>query len=293
VNGLELAMVLASALLHASWSAAIKGARDPLAFNALQAVLSAVLGLSVLALFGPRTLSPTLWALAGATFLAHALYYYWMSRALERADLTLAYPIIRSTPALLPLIAVPLLGESLSPIGALGIAIVVLGVWGVYGGAGGGWRTAFRPELRFSWLTLIATVAYSLTDKAAMTALQDQSWSAALPRTLTWFCLLSVGSSAVFLPLAARRLSRADWSAAVRRDPWRATASVAASTAGYGLILQAYQTAPASYVVAVRQTSVLFAVGIAMFFLRERPSRRRVLGALATVLGVAFIAWGG
>jgi drug/metabolite transporter (DMT)-like permease len=290
VNGLELAMVLASALLHASWSAAIKGARNPLAFNALQALLSAVLGLAALGWSGLPTLPRTIWGLAAGTFLAHALYYYWMSRALERADLTLAYPIIRSTPALLPLIAVPLLGESVSPVGGIGIAIVVLGVWGVYGGAGGGWRGALRPELRFSWLTLIATVAYSLTDKAAMAGLEALPWSVALPRTLTWFCLLSVGSSALFLPLAARRVTRADFVAALRRDSGRALASVAASTVGYGLILQAYQTAPASYVVAVRQTSVLFAVGIAMFFLREQPSRRRVLGATATVLGVAAIA---
>ena len=53
-------------------------------------------------------------------------------------------------------------------------------------------------------------------------------------------------------------------------------------------------TAPASYVVAVRQTSVLFAVVLGVAVLRERPGRPRVVGAAATVLGVALIArWGG
>jgi drug/metabolite transporter (DMT)-like permease len=36
--------------------------------------------------------------------------------------------------------------------------------------------------------------------------------------------------------------------------------------------------------------SVLFAVGIGALWLRERPSRPRVVGALATVAGVALIA---
>jgi drug/metabolite transporter (DMT)-like permease len=55
-------------------------------------------------------------------------------------------------------------------------------------------------------------------------------------------------------------------------------------------VLQALATAPASYVVAVRQASVLFALLLGVLRLRERPGRPRVLGALATVAGVALIA---
>ena len=63
-----------------------------------------------------------------------------------------------------------------------------------------------------------------------------------------------------------------------------------ASFASYALILEALRTAPVSYVVAVRQTSVIFAVILAVGWLGERPSRIRVLGGLATVVGVALIA---
>ena len=41
---------------------------------------------------------------------------------------------------------------------------------------------------------------------------------------------------------------------------------------------------------AVRQSSVLFAVVLGVLWLRERPGRERVVGALATVVGVALIA---
>jgi len=43
-------------------------------------------------------------------------------------------------------------------------------------------------------------------------------------------------------------------------------------------------------VVAVRQMSVLFALLFAVVWLRERPDRRRVIGATATVVGVALIS---
>lgn len=52
------------------------------------------------------------------------------------------------------------------------------------------------------------------------------------------------------------------------------------------------RTAPVSYLVAVRQTSVLFAVAMAMLTLGERPGRGRISGALASVAGVALIACG-
>jgi drug/metabolite transporter (DMT)-like permease len=42
-------------------------------------------------------------------------------------------------------------------------------------------------------------------------------------------------------------------------------------------------------VVATRQLSVVFAVSLALLWLRERPSRARLVGAALTVAGVATI----
>ena len=77
---------------------------------------------------------------------------------------------------------------------------------------------------------------------------------------------------------------------AVRTQLPTAAAAALISLVGYALILRALETAPVSYVVAVRQTSVLFVVLLGALWLGERPGRPRVLGALATVLGVALIA---
>ena len=248
----ELALVITSALLHAVWSTAIKGSRDPLVFNLLQGAFSVAAGAVVLSQVEIASISPALWRWLAVTSVAHGLYIYWLSRALECGDLTLVYPIARSTPALLPLVAVPLFGESLTAVGGLGIAIVVGGLWLVQAGAGLDWRALRSPAARYAGLTLLATVGYSVADKGAMLELREH-------------------------PVARTQL-------------WSATAASVVSLLGYGAILKALETAPASYVVAVRQASVFFALLLGVVLLGERPGRARALGAVATVLGVALIA---
>lgn len=290
---LELAMVLASALLHAAWSAGIKGSGSPLAFNVLQQG-AAVLGLvAVLPFFVLAEVPAALWGLVAGTGAVHALYLFFMSRAFERADLSLVYPLIRSTPALLPLVAVPLLGERLRPLGALGIAVVVAGIWILHARPGQGLRALLAPGLGWAWLTLFTTVAYSLLDKRGMELLSATPWSGPAPRSVAFFFLLGGAHAAFFVPLALLRVRPGEIARSWRAGAWRPALAMLASFGSYGLILEAYRTAPASYVVAVRQTSVLFAVALAGLFLAERPDRRRVLGAAATVAGVALIAVGG
>jgi len=249
----ELALVLASALLHAVWSASIKQSGDPLLFNVLQLPLVVVLLAGLWPFVSLAEVPPLVWALLPATAIAHAAYVYWMCRAFEHGDLSLVYPIARSTPAFLPFLAVPLLGEHISWGGALGIGVVVSGIWLVHGANRWTLRELSHPAARFAFLTLGATVAYSLVDKAAMAELGRARWSAPFPAALFYFALLSSAYGAVFVP-------------------------------------QALATANVSYAVAVRQTSVLFAVAISTWFLGEQPGRERVAGAFATVLGVALIA---
>ena len=290
MNPVEFAIVLTSALLHAGWSASIKGSRDPLAFNLLQELPLIVLAGATLPLVEWSEIPAPVWRWLALTSVAHALYFYWMSRSYEHGDLTLIYPIARSTPAFLPLLAVPLFGESVSAGGALGIAVVVGGMWLVQLGPRLGWRDFGSPAARYAYLTLAATVVYSLADKGAMAGLAQAPWSSPIPRAVAYFLLLSAASAVLFVPLALRRCGLRRVTAAARTDLGTATAAWAASFLGYGLILKAFETAPASYVVAVRQTSVIFAVLLGVSQLRERPGRPRVVGALLTVVGVALIA---
>jgi uncharacterized membrane protein len=286
----DLSIVLLSALLHALWSAGIKGSRNPLVFNVLQVVPGMLMGLALLPWMELREVPAVVWWLLAATGVAHAVYFHWMTRAFEETDLSIAYPIARSTPAFLPFIAVPLVGDTISAAGAVGIGIVVAGMWLVHTGGDLRWRALVAPGTQFAYLTLLATVAYSLLDKTAMAELSGAPWSAAVPRSVTYYFLLMWVSSPLFLLLAWRRLAPGALRAGLRRDAGPATLAALVSFAGYGLILLALERAPVSYVVTVRQTSVLFAVLIGALWLKERPGRPRLIGACATVAGVALIA---
>jgi drug/metabolite transporter (DMT)-like permease len=85
-------------------------------------------------------------------------------------------------------------------------------------------------------------------------------------------------------------MERGSLTRALRLEWKRATVAAVISLVGYSLILEAFESAPASYVVAVRQASVLFVLGLSIVFLGERPGPMRILGAVATVIGVALVA---
>ncbi len=290
LTALDLGLVLTSALLHAWWSVSIKSSGNPLCFNLLQSwvVPLALLGIAPFVSFAE--ISSTTWALLAATGLVHALYLYWMSRAYEHGDLSLVYPIARSTPAFLPLLAVPLLGESISLGGAMGIAVVVAGIWLVHGTLRWRLKLLMQPAARFAFLTLAATVAYSLIDKTAMANLAESPWRSPVPRAIVYSILLSMSHLLWFGPMVLRAQGLSALRATAATEFGKATTATLVSFASYTLILTALATAQVSYVVAVRQSSVLFAVVLGVLLLHERPGRERVIGAVATVLGVAVIA---
>jgi drug/metabolite transporter (DMT)-like permease len=151
------------------------------------------------------------------------------------------------------------------------------------------WRAFRGPGAGFAALTLLSTVAYSLFDKEAMARL-DSVDVGPLPTAVVFYFLLCAGSLVFFLPLALPQVGVRGLALTLRKE-WRAAlAAAAVSFVGYGLILEAYRTAPASYVVAVRQSSVLFAMVLGVRLLGEGPGRARTLGAVATVVGVVLIA---
>src|SRR5262249_51096439 len=171
-----------------------------------------------------------------------------MSRAFEHGELSLVYPIARSTPAFLPLVAVPLFGEALRPVGALGIAMVVLGMWLVHLGPGFERQALAGPATRFALLPLLGAVAASPVRKAAMARLASGAWPGPVPRAITYSLLLQVAHALAFAPLFFRARSVTALRAAAREQLARAAAAAAISFVGYALILRAFENALASYV---------------------------------------------
>ena len=130
MTGVAFSLVLASAVSHASWNFLLKRSDHKVAFLWSLSVVSFALFLVPAGIFAYTHDIGWRGVMFGLVSAAlHGLYGLALSRSYQLGDLSVVYPIARGMgPALIPVVAILLLGESISAWGATGIALVVIGV---------------------------------------------------------------------------------------------------------------------------------------------------------------------
>ena len=133
-----LALVVLAGLIHAIWNIAAKKAGGDVRFAAFSALLMMVIWAPLGLWLGWRALpqwGATQWTLVAVSGGLHVFYYIILLRGYRAADLTVVYPLARgSGPLLSSLVALFLLRERVTLLGALGVAAVVAGVFLIAGG---------------------------------------------------------------------------------------------------------------------------------------------------------------
>jgi drug/metabolite transporter (DMT)-like permease len=274
-----LLLVLAAAAIHASWNALTKRAQDQLAFLWSSVSLATVVLLPVgWAFLPPEGVSRAAWPFLVATSSIHAAYFYALGRAYGSGEFSLVYPIARGLGvALVPVAAVFLLDERPSPLGALGVLLVVAGIVGI-NVASAGPRRLMNAGTGWALVTGLSIAAYSLVDKAGVARLHP----------VPYIAILGVGMCLLLVPAMARRraaLAR-EW-----RTNWR-TILVASTLnlTSYLLVLFAFRLSKAGYVVAAREISIVLSVLIGRLWLGERRVGRRLAAAGLVLAGVICVA---
>jgi drug/metabolite transporter (DMT)-like permease len=270
---LAIAAALTSALIHASWNAALKGGRDRVADAFLIAIGGLLVGAVVVAAFGAPQAQA--WPYLAASVTIHVLYWIALFKSYDAGDLSHIYTLSRgSAPLLVALGAALTAGEIPPPVKMLGIALVSAGVLAV-----GASPRAPLKATTWALATGLCIASYSLVDalgaRAAGNALLYVGWTTGL---------MSI-PMAIF---AWRRRGRLLLTASA---PWRGIAIGVISFAGYGLVLWAQTFAPIAQVTALRETSVVFGALIAFVALRERLGLRRWIGAIIVACGASLIAF--
>ncbi len=273
---LAIGAALTSALIHASWNAALKGGRDRVTDSFLIAVGGLVVGAAIIAIMGAPRVEALPYLALSVTI--HICYWITLFKGYDAGDLSHIYTLSRgSAPLLVALGASVFAHEVPAPIKMLGIAFVSLGVLAV----GASPRAPLRATF-WALSTGLCIASYSLVDalgaRAAGSAVLYLGWTTGL---------MSIPMVAfAFWKRGARNLLT---SAAIA--PWRGIAIGVISFAGYGLVLWAQTFAPIAQVTALRETSVVWGVLIAFFFLREHLGARRWIGAAVVALGAGLIAF--
>lgn len=274
---LAIAAALTSALIHASWNAALKGGRDRIADAFLIAVGGILTWLVVVVFFGAP--APQAWPYLGLSVAIHLVYWFALFTGYDAGDLSHIYTLSRgSAPMLVAVGAALAASEIPPPIKILGVVCVSSGVLLV--GA-----SPHAPLKATLWALFIGVciASYSLVDalgaRAGGDALVYVAWT----------------SGIMGVPMIAFAVWRRGGSQLLRDAsvaPIRGLAIGVISFLGYGLVLWAQTIAPIAQVTALRETSVVFGALIAFLFLGEQLGLRRWLGASVVALGAGLIAFG-
>lgn len=273
--------VLAAALLHAGWNALVKFGPDRFLGVALVAIFSGLI--STIGLFFVEL--PALGALPwlALSMLFHTGYCLFLSRAYASGDLGQVYPIARGSAPLLAALLSWLILKEVPPL--LGMVGAVLLVSGVLLMAVSGRKTASamsRTTLVYALITAMFTASYTLSDGAGSRASLN-------PISYTLW-LFSINGWIMGLILYWKYKSSSWQRIKAHWQPGMIGGTM--SLISYGIAIWAMSHAPIALVAALRETSVLFAMVISVYFLKEPLSRMRAISGLVIVTGVIITRLG-
>src|SRR5206468_2194972 len=96
MTGAALTLVLSAAVIHATWNAMAKGARDPMAMLWWAGVLSSlVLAPPSLYVLAREGFSPRALPFVVATVILHSMYFFSLGKAYQTGDFSVVYPMAR------------------------------------------------------------------------------------------------------------------------------------------------------------------------------------------------------
>ena len=271
---------LASAFLHAAWNAAIKAHPQPRQAMAAQMVTAALLCVPGLLWLGPPPPAAWPWLLLSTAMNTGTVLA--LLKAYESGGFGTVYPIARATAVLgVAAVAPLLLGERLSATALLGVGLVVaaLALLALDTRRGGAHGLHGRA---LAW-TLVAGAFI------AACVLADAQGVRHTGSALTYGFTVSIVNGAVM-----------SWINRGAGPPWvvvRACARVAVPASivamtSYLLILWVFRHAPVALGSALRDTSAIFAMLIAVLWLKEPLHRGRLAVLLLAMAGVPLLRLG-
>src|SRR5215216_5267919 len=282
-----LMLVLAAAVLHATWNLLAKRVGDGGAvfvwlFGCCSVLIYAPLAVVVVLVSAPH-LGPVQYLFMFGSGVLHLGYFVLLQRGYAVGDLSLVYPLARGTgPLLATAAAIILLGERPGVVALLGIGLITIGVFMLTTEPGSAQKAGWRGAVIYGLLTGAFIAAYTIWDKHAVSALLVP------PLLQSWVTILV--TTGLLTPLAVRHRGKvlAIW----REHKIEALGVAVLSPLSYILVLTALVFTPVSYVAPAREISILIGAAMGARLLSEGDSTRRLIAAGAMVVGVIALALG-
>ena len=269
-------LILVAALLHASWNAVIKGGTNKLYETGLNCFGGGV-GVLFVVPFLPLPAPESLIFLAGSCSV-HIAYYLCIAVAYRTVDMSFAYTIMRGTAPLLTSIAMLLFGHNLSLAGWLGILCLCSGV-----------LVLTRENVRNGRFNISGALAAVGTAVVIMGyTLFDGYGARASGNPISYVCWLYVINTFPIniILLLRQRKSYIPYF----KQRWKiGLFGGLCSLGSYGVALWAMTKAPIAMVAALRETSVIFGMLLAILFLGEKFSPVKLLAVVLVATGIIIM----
>lgn len=272
-----LIVVLLAGLLHVSWNFQVKRTADK--YLSMTAVVLGSIPFTASAIFFSPALQPgaIIFVIAGA--ILHTGYQLFLLNSYKIGDLSQVYPLARGvSPLIVAGISVAFLKVYLSGSELIAVVMIATGIMSLTlvrrsDGQRNG-RAAVMAILTGGFIA-----AYSLVDGFGA----RQAGTA-----LGFYGYLSITNAVMFGTIM--RFMRPGLVTKALSQNWKmALSGGGQSFVAYALVMWAFTQAPIALVAAVRETSIIFALLLGVFFLKERLDLMKVFATLMTILGVVIM----
>jgi len=286
VEPLIVGLLLAAALMHASWNAILKSDQsDRLATFGVIMSTGTVMGLFIVP-FVPM-IEPGAWKYLVSSVLIHGAYYYFLLKAYSYGDLSHTYPIARGLgPLLVALVSGRFIGEHLRTQDIVGVLLLSFGLIAL---AMPLKAAAPRPGARhglatlFAMLTGVTIAGYIIADGLGVRAAGPT-----FEHRISYIGWLAVLEGPWLLVLAIALRPGTVW-VHLRSKWYRGVIGGLIANTGYGIAIYALALGPMAHVAALRETSVLFGALMGTLLLGEPFGVRRVAAAFVIVAGLVLM----
>ncbi|MBI1363967.1 MAG: EamA family transporter [Proteobacteria bacterium] len=278
---LELTLlVLLSAILHAGWNTLLKKGGDRFLSLVSMAVVHMVPCLLMIPFVPLPDAATAQWLAMSLVF--NVAYQIFLSWAYKHGDLSQVYPIARGSGPLWVALTAPLFYGTVMPWYAQGaVALICTGLFTL-----GIRRGMLKPENLRPLLLALATgmliASYLMTDAAGVRA-------APVVWTFIAWQGFTLGSTMMVVAICVHKRG---WQKYVRQNWRRDVVRGLMGFVSYGIILYVLRSGPVAEVVALRETSVIFAAVLGWLFLGEGFGKRRIAGAIFVASGVLLLKLG-
>jgi drug/metabolite transporter (DMT)-like permease len=286
-----LLIVLLSTFMHASWNLLARRQRERDIFLPLLLFVSSLGLVPVLLIEGRgEPILPQVWRYLVVTGVFQAIYYLGLLQGYKSGDFTVVYPVARALPVLVLAFVDWAQGQPPSLWGWVGMVLISVGclLIPLQSWRDLAWAKYVNRMMAWVLLAAIGTVGYTLVDRAAAGVIRG-GWDTAVR-----YAIYEFTSTFLLYWLVLKLLRYPTWQMPERAIWLQAALAGFFMFAAYALVLWAYQlVSHVSYVVALRQFSIVLGVVAGTFLFHEPAPRWRISMAVLIVLGVVLISLGG